>query len=464
MALGLQFLPILTTLMAQEPNSRSRSAAAQPMNAVDQASLAKALAAYDQGRGQEAEGVLADLAQRYPKSFEAVETLGLIWAEGGDVSSALPLLEKACRLRPRSALAAGNVGAAYLKLSRNQEAVRALRRSVTLDSRNFQSLSGLGQALLLSGDAREAAAAFANAAAIDNSDPDLRYNWALALFDAGNTRDADHVLAAVRGKDSLPQVQSLLGDIAERQGQYKAAAEHFRAAATLDPSESNIYALGLEFMRHWTFPEAIKIFEYGISRFPASARLQLGLGVSKYGNNDFSGAAPVFSGLLEKDPDNAVYADLLGQSCSFVAEGQSSACQELESFAEQHPQNAKAATFAASSILRRPQGEQNLPLARHLLEAAIAGDPTLAEAYFQMGVLDQKQLEWQASAGMLEKAVALRPKYSQAHYRLARAYAHMGKSEQAQQEFELQRRYSQEEKDSLSTKLKAVTTFLVTLQ
>jgi predicted Zn-dependent protease len=456
------YAPLARPFQAAPPSSAQN--AAPFMSAVDRSSLQRALAAYDAGRPEEALPLLRQIAARYPQDFEAAEALGLIYAEAGKVPAALPLLERASKLRPSMAAAWANLGAAYLKLNRDQEAVRALKRSAALEPKNSQTQSNLGQALMESRHPAEAANAFAAAAAGDPRNADLLYNWALALFEAGRLQPAGEILAGLPGKETSAPAQSLWADVLEKQGNYKAAAEHFQAAVDLDSSEPNLNALGLEFMRHWTFDAAIKVYEYGVSKYPASVRMKFGLGVAKYGKNDFQGAAPVFSQLLAADPGNAMYADLLGRSCSLVAEPRGTGCDQLAQFAEQHPQNAEAATFAAASILRRPEGEEDFALAQHLLDQAIHSDPKLADAYLQLGILDGQQQRWQQSATALEKAIALRPEFAQAHYRLARAYMRLGKRDQAQREIALQQKYSAQEKDNLNARLKEVTTFLVTMQ
>ena len=434
------------------------------MSAADRSTLQRALKAYDQGHTEEAVPVLRRIASRYPDNFEAAEALGLYYAESGNVSAALPLLERAARLRPAMTAAWGNLGAAYLRVNRAAEAVRALKKSAALDPGNLQTQSNLGQALMESHQPGEAADAFGKAEAGDPQNADLLYNWALALFEAGKLQPAADVIARLPGKESSAPAQSLWADILEKQGNYKAAAEHFQAAVDLDSSEPNLNALGLEFMRHWTFDAAIKVYEFGVSKYPSSLRMKFGLGVAKYGNNDFKGAAPIFSALLAADAGNAMYADLLGHSCALVSESQGTGCDQLVEFARQHPQNAAAGTFAAASILHRPEAEQDLALAQHLLTQAIRTDPKLADAYFQLGVLDQQQMRWPESAAALEKAIALRPQFAQAHYRLARAYMRLGKHDQAQQEIALQQKYSAQEKDNLNARLKEVTTFLVTMK
>ncbi len=438
----------------------SSSTHAATMNDADRTALSRALAAYDRGQPEQAMPVLRELVRKYPGNFDATETLGLIHAEAGDFSSALPLLEKACHIRASSALAQANLGTAYIKLNRINDALHALKRAAALDPHNAQTQSALGQALMSAGHPAEAAGAFAAANAEGHPDPDLVYNWALALFDAGNTKRASEVLARISDKESSAQVESLWGDIEEKNLNHVAALRHFETAAKLDPSEANIDALGKELTRHWTFATAIRIFEYGVAKYPASTRLRLGLAVAEYANDDYPGSAAVLAALLDAEPENRLYADLLGKNCILLGTNNSN-CDKLIELAARHPSNAAAALYAAEMILRQPQGESDTSRAGILLKQAMAADPTLVEAFFQMGILDQRLMHWQESAAMLQKAVALQPSYAQAHYQLARAYSHLGKREQALEEIKLQQEYSHKNEDSRNARMREVTKFLV---
>jgi len=287
----------------------------------------------------------------------------------------------------------------------------------------------------------------------------LTYDLALAQYESGALKEAGATISRVASPTD--QTEALAGDIAEKLGDFKEAIGHYQAAAQLNPSDANLYALTVELMRHWTWDEAVKMAGFGAARYPASTHFRVAEGIAQYGGQHYPEAVVTFSALLQGDPDNALYADLLGRSCSAIAEDASAQCVGLAEFARRHPGNAEAATYAAVSLLHRPAAEQDAAEVKRLLEQAIAANPRLPEAWYQMAVVEQAELKWKESAGALEKAIALRPGYPEAHYRLSRAYAHLGMKDEAQREIALQQRYSQQAKDSLNAHLQEVVTFLV---
>ncbi|GAC1416486.1 MAG: hypothetical protein NVSMB62_06180 [Acidobacteriaceae bacterium] len=431
------------------------------MNAADQATLRDAIEAYDRGDATRAEPLLRGLVRRYPNSYETNEALGSLYVEAGDLAHALPLLEQARRLAPRQAIAHANLGAAYLKLNRTSEAITELEMAARLERGNASTQTSLGQALMLQGESAKAAQAFGIASAANPEDWGLRYNLALALFSSGATQQAEKALRSIPASSATDQTESLAGDIHEKLGDFKQAVLDYQAAAKLNPSDANLYALTAELLRHWTWQEAIEIARFGEARYPTSLHFKVAEGIGLYANGQYPPAAAVFSSLLARDPDDGLYADLLGRSCSQVDEGVSADCEGLEAFAKKHPANAQAATYAAAALLHRAKGGEDTAQAEAFLRQALAADPKLADAYFEMGVLDQMRLQWKASAESLERAVALRPEYPEAHYRLSRAYAHMGQREDAQREIALQQKYSQQQKDSLNTRMQEVVKFVV---
>jgi tetratricopeptide (TPR) repeat protein len=446
-------------LAALTPAATGRNATAQ-MSAADRAKLQQALAAYDQGRSQEAQPILQELLAGHPTNFDVNETLGLIHAEAGNFSAALPLLEHAVRLQPRAAVARANLGTAYLKLNQPRKALPELEAAAHLQSRDQQTQTNLAHAYMETGAPTKAAQAFDAAAALGPLDADTTHDRALALLQSNDAAGARSVLDAIPVSSRNDANEELLGETEERLGNYRQAEEHFSQAAHLNPTEPNIYAWAVELLRHFSWQPAVKVTDYGIQQFPSSNRLKAARGIAFYADNRYKEAAAVFSDLLVADPENATWASLLGRNCALIADANVTGCENLQRFAEQHPQNAEAATYAATALLHQPAEKRDNTKARALLQHAISTDSKLADAYYQLGVLDQEETHWQDSTTPLEKAIALNPTLAEAHYRLARAYSHLGRRDDATKQIELQQRYAKEQKDSLNARLKEVTTFL----
>lgn len=443
--------------------AQARSTPARTRPATDNGRAA-ALAAYDAGDTASAKVGLERIAGRYATDFAVQEALGLIEAEAGDAAGALPHLRAAVKAQPRNAEAQANLGAAYLELKQLPEAVRTLEAAVTMGARSGSVEAGvtinLGRALFLSKAYGRAAEVLGEASRMDPANADLLFDRAVALDAAGQSGRAMEVLATLSAEQRTAAVESLWGDVAEHAGRYEESVAHMQEAARMDPSEAHLFALAVELLRHWTWQAARQIAEFGLGLFPESKRLRLADGIALYGNTQYAEATKVFAELLQVEPDNNAYGDLLGRSCSALGEGETADCASLTTFAEGHPANAQAAIFAAISILHRPQTEGNLEEAERLLRQAMAHAPGSAEARYQMGVLEQERRQWPESEASLREAVRLRPGYAEAHYRLSRAYSHEGKAELARQEIELQQRFAREEKASSEARLKEVTIFL----
>jgi tetratricopeptide (TPR) repeat protein len=224
----------------------------------------------------------------------------------------------------------------------------------------------------------------------------------------------------------------------------------------MNPSQENVNALGLELLRHSLYDAALANYSSGLSRYPSSPRMMLGLGLSEYGTNDFTGAAGLFSALLRLDPQNHVFMEMLERSCSLNMTDPGRACDAMILYAKTHPNDATAATAAAATVMQRTNGQQDLTLARTFLQRALAANSQSVEANYLMGVWYQQRLLWQQSLPFLRKALQIDPGYAKAHYRLARALFRLGDRANGEDEIERNAECTREEQqktDREATKL-----------
>lgn len=448
----------LALLVAVTPSAQStRTPDARSMEREFQA----ALDAQDRGDLRTAELMLVSLRKRNSGNFAINESLGMLLAQSSRYNEALPILQAAVREAPSSDAAHTNLGATYFQLGRIEEASAEFKTAVRLNAKNQTALKSLGQVWMELHQPERAADSYAAALALAPNDTDVLESCAQAKVAAGQLDAARELLNKMPAVERSATAQSLLGEIEEKSGNFLAAANHYGVAAQLDPSEANLWAVGVEFLRHWTFPPAVQEFEAGVARYPASERMRLGLGAAYFGNAQYPEAIAVFADLLHAASDNALYAEFLGMSCNAVMQQKQPRCLELVSYAEAHPRDARAATYAAASLKAQEPEHPNLTLILKLLGSAIAVDPQLAEAQYQMGVLRQDENGWKESIPYLERAVALKPDYSQAHYHLALAYWRSGRKQEGQEQMDLQRKYSQQEQQDLDHRLRQIVTFRI---
>ena len=457
------YLAFLTPFLCSPAFIHTQAQHASPNGSMER-DFQAAMAAKDRGDSASAEALLTKLHSTHPGIFAVDESLGLLLAARGDMQRALPLLQAAVHEQPGSDAAHANLGAALYQVHRNQAALAEFRQAVHLNAQNVSAQQSLGRIYMEIHKPVEAAQALVAAQHLKPDDPDLTLDCVTALLAANRLDEARLMLSTFPDADGTARAQLLLGEADEKAGKFHDAAEHLARATALDPSEENAWALGVEFLRHWTFDAAATEFQAASVKFPESKRLRIGLGAALFGAAQYTKAIPVFAGLLEDDPNNSVYADMLGLSCNAPADSISPQCSALLAYAQSHPADARAATEAAAFLLmQNSQVDQSLSLARKLLTRAIASNPTMPDAQFRMGVVLQETSDWKGSIPYLERAVKLKPDFSQAHYRLARAYLKTGRSQEAQAQMDLQKKFSRQEREDLDQRLKQITRFVVEL-
>jgi tetratricopeptide (TPR) repeat protein len=83
--------------------------------------------------------------------------------------------------------------------------------------------------------------------------------------------------------------------------------------------------------------------------------------------------------------------------------------------------------------------------AKASLKRSLELDPTLAESYLQLAIIEQSENNDAGSVRLLEKALALKPALSTAHYRLALAYRRLDLQDKAAAEMDRYRARKAEE-------------------
>src|SRR5690349_5039701 len=108
--------------------------------------LAQGLEHHRAGRLQQAEALYRQVLQGQPEQPDALQLLGVIAMQVGQLQPAVELIGRAAKLAP-SGPAFNNLGEAYRRLNRLNEAIAAFRRSLELQPQQIDAYRNMALAL-----------------------------------------------------------------------------------------------------------------------------------------------------------------------------------------------------------------------------------------------------------------------------------------------------------------------------
>lgn len=274
---------------------------------------------------------------------------------------------------------------------------------------------------------------------IDPKNYDNAYNLALAYLESGAFEKSRAVLTTLISAQDRAELHNLLGDIEAKEGHIETAAEQYRTAAQMEPSEKNLFDLGNHLVRYRGFESAEKVFSFGVERYPKSAELHVGLGVAYYSLGRYDEAIDALCRAVDLNPTDTRALGFLGKMYDIAPQKEEKISARLARFAQEYPNNAAANYYYALSLRRRTidggSGNEHKLEAAKLLERAVALDPNFSDAHFELGLLYED--ENQTEKGIREYQLALKnnPVFAKAHYHLARLYQKNGDQKLASIEF-----------------------------
>jgi tetratricopeptide (TPR) repeat protein len=324
------------------------------------------------GRYAEGAGLLLLLTAATPQddSFRA----GLLALQRGDLASAQTNLEAASKLAPRDGRVWVALSQTYWRLHRNAEAEDAAGK----------------------------------AAALAPEDAAVLQSLAIYYSETNQTLKAAQVAAKYSAK--VPE---------NREAREHAAELYFAAARPLLDDQK--------------FTEAAVILKQAVSQLPASAQLQLALGVTDYGLRRFDEAAEAFLRTIELAPETDQPYTFLGKFLDQIPNRLAPVTARFAEYQSAHPGSATGYLLYAKALDAQSLEPEK---ALSLLEKSVAIDAGNASAHFEMGTVLDRLQRFPAAAAAFARAVELAPSDPAAHYRLARDYDRIGRHEAAQAERE----------------------------
>jgi tetratricopeptide (TPR) repeat protein len=298
------------------------------------------------------------------------------------------------------------------------------------------------------------------AIAVDLADPQnpdaVNAYAAYAMFLASQGKPAEAAAKLEQARVKLPDSAALrraFGEVAVAQGQFQDALDNFEAALAKNPNDVGTrFRLGTTYLKMRKLDLAAKALDEVAAVDKEYPGIALQRGLLFEASGDPGKALEQFSSASEKHPDDIDLKLRIGASYVAIGEAEK-AIPLLTQVKDKRPNSAEANHFVgraylmqggletaqAMRYLRRAvdldpnKAEYHLyvawaandvipaqiGLARTHIEKALALDKLLADAYWQRGVLLQKEAQLNDAIKDLRKALELKPSRIEAHATLA---------------------------------------------
>jgi tetratricopeptide (TPR) repeat protein len=278
-----------------------------------------------------------------------------------------------------------------------------------------------------------AAELFEQAAAVDPELPQLQSSLGVAYFNARLFEKATGPLArALAEHPGDAALRRMLGLAWLNLQEYAKAAALLADDPQREADPSLQFAYGLALVKSDRGAEAEAVFSRLLSLHGDSPEVSVMLGQAHAQQGDFDSAIRTLKRAIELKADVAEANATLGViylKQGRLAEAEAALRAELRG----HPADLQSMQNLAIVL----ESEQKADEARGLLREVLKSKPDLADARYLLGKILLAQGAAAEAAEQLEAAARLNPEDPGIHYQLGQAYQKLGRTELAQQQFDL---------------------------
>jgi len=319
------------------------------------------------------------------------------------------------------------------------EQERGLREALRANPASFDINHQLGEYYLSEGGSKDGIPYLEKAQELNPGDCPNGYDLARAYLETKSPAKAQLLLQDLTPCKDTAELHNLLGHAGEALHDPSALSE-FQVAAQMDPSEKNMFDWGNELLLHEAVEPAIEVFQRGVTLYPKSLRMYIGLGIALYSGNLYDAAIEALCHASDLDPSDPRPYLFLGKMYNVSKGHAGEVAKRMKRFMETNPNNALAYYYGALSLWKGAGNvEQGVDVTRveALFRKSLALDPRSADAHLQLGILYHDQHREQEAMAEFQEAVRANPAGPDAHYHLAQAYLRAGNKERGQAELEL---------------------------
>jgi tetratricopeptide (TPR) repeat protein len=270
---------------------------------------------------------------------------------------------------------------------------------------------------------------------IDGSDYNAMRELAIALLQSGDFENALKLLTQVVATHPTSEAHQLLARADEGSGLFRQAAQEYKTAGSIEPSEESFFGEGYELVLAGSPADGAIAFEGGVKSYPQSIPLRIGAGTTQFLLGNAAEALDDFLDATDIDPADPRPYPFVASASELSRENIERVRNSFKRYLDRKPDSGAANYFYALALSR--ESDVDTDRVETLLKRAIELDPNLAKAHLQLADLYAHRDDYEAAVPEYEAAVRLAEDLSEAHYRLAMAYKHTGHTEQSAREMEI---------------------------
>ncbi|HXA03458.1 MAG TPA: tetratricopeptide repeat protein, partial [Bryobacteraceae bacterium] len=196
-----------------------------------------------------------------------------------------------------------------------------------------------------------------------------------------------------------------------------------------------------DLLKHNSPHEAIQVLEDGKKVFAGSAQIELTLGVAYYSMRRFPDAVDAFLRVIRIDPGAEQPYVFLGRMLDQTEAKLPDVTAAFAVLAKANPENYTADFLYGKALVFGGKRDE----AEAFLRKSIAVNDGFWQSHFELGGVLEARRDFAGAAREFSRAAELDPKNPGVHYRLARVYDRLGKTDEAKAEHALHERLAQEE-------------------
>ena len=354
-----------------------------------------------------AEQAFASALKIDPLAVQALVGNGELFYRSGRFNEALSRYEAATKADPDSVVAKVGTAKTFIALERMKEAKDLLKKMREVHASDPLVTLWLGKADEVLGNKKEAEADYVEAIKIGENKPeavDAYVALAHLLSGVGRNDDAKAKLSEASKKfPDFPALHRAKGEVALQMGRYEEAKNEFEAALAREDDLASRFRLGVALRRMRSFDRAGEIFDKVAESdkdYPGLA-VERGLLFGETGQTDK--ALEAYQQALQKAPNDV---DLkLHVGSTQVMAGQTKGAEKiLEEVRKERPNSAEANHFLGRALLVKGT---NLAEAMRYLELAVNIDSNRAEYLLYVGWAANELAQPAKAAVALNKAIEL---------------------------------------------------------